>query len=624
MRDAEHGGQGRGWRRFDPKALAGLTDQQIRDMAKAWLDRTLAEDWESWLLREHRPLGPEELRDTLTSLYVEDMEALESRRYGRVEGDVARVLEEGLIPQQPASGQGQTQAQPTGGSTTNQGEGLERQARLQYLKLCDAMLRARAAALEASSAPGFAGRLVPNPNLNISMARELLEAWYGPLLGGPGLVPMPLQAGMAGLVGQAIPAPARVQDGPRLSEAVDKYLEVKGPTWKPSSRKDIPPHIWQFVDIMRKAVANGGDVPITSLTRDHIRGYCTVMQALPNRFAKAPEYKNKSYAKLVKLNLPEDQRLSPQTLTNRFTNIRSFLNWASEEYGIDAGRLNSAFIMPQGVKSRGQRSTSTRDHFTLQELTKLFDPAKYLEATAKHPSRFWVPLIALFTGMRASEICRLHLDELRQASDEEFIMPVGQGRPGQAPPERVWVFDISNRGSGDRPKTEAGERLVPVHPFLVECLGLLEYAQWTRQQKPGQVQLFPEIIPNVKHDMGHTVGQWFTRYRRALEIGGQEGQKSSKVFHSFRHTVIHYLTRTAMVAPQLVQAVVGHEEKGADIGVTAIYAGNYPAHVLRDEVIMRLPWVEALPRLGELATSPWALQGLKGRTLDNGPGETTA
>jgi hypothetical protein len=78
MREAIHGDgpqvdqdrREKGWRRFDPKALASLTDQQIREMARAWLDRTLAEDWERRLLREHIPQDPEKMRDNLTRAII--------------------------------------------------------------------------------------------------------------------------------------------------------------------------------------------------------------------------------------------------------------------------------------------------------------------------------------------------------------------------------------------------------------------------------------------------------------------------------------------------------------------------------------------------------------------------
>lgn len=571
---------GQGWRGFDPEALARLSDARIRELVNAWLDRALADEWESQLLRDHTPRDPDEMRDILIDLYQDDMEALEARDYRRIEPQALGALEEAGVSK--AGGQG-PEAESLVASEA------EEAAKLRYAKLADAMLRARAAVFEASSAPYFDGSLRPYPGLNISIVRQLQEAGF---IEAPDPVPgtgqgRPFPVLSPGLPG---PSPAHVK-GPCLSAAVAKYVEVKWVDWKPSSQKDIPNRLSLFVDIMREVVA-GEDLALTAITRDHVRSFCEVLKGLPKSRNKDRDYRGKSLAELARMEIPPAKRMEPSTVAERFTATRSFLKWAEKEYGRDIGFearwLNDAFQMPKAYKrAKSGRSKSNRDHFTMDELKALFDPAAYLPATDPQPSRFWCPLVALFTGMRINEIAQLRHADLRQEEEEG-----------------VWVFDVNSRQ--DEGKTEAGKRLVPIHPFLMDGLGLLDYSHRAREEHPKSENLFPELLANVKRSMAHTVGQWFTRYRRGLAIGGGSGEKSGKVFHSFRHTVVHKTLRVDLIAPQLVQAVVGHEEKGANIGVTARYAGRYPVATLRDEVICKLTWDQDIPALAELAASKWA------------------
>ena len=220
-----------GWQRFHPKALASLTDEQIREMAKTWLDQSLATEWEGWLLRDYSPRDPEEMRDILTSLYADRMYALEGRDYRSIEPAVDEVLIDGGVPQKAAE-------KTNMGTSVDVLDELARQAQLQYRKLCDAMLRASAALLDASSSPSFDGRLVPNPGLKISMARQVMEAWYSNDVPTPN--PFKARPGHVTSVDQQSPPQAEVPSGPSLSAAVQDFLALP-PLFLP---QQMPPLVW--------------------------------------------------------------------------------------------------------------------------------------------------------------------------------------------------------------------------------------------------------------------------------------------------------------------------------------------------------------------------------------------
>ena len=70
--------------------------------------------------------------------------------------------------------------------------------------------------------------------------------------------------------------------------------------------------------------------------------------------------------------------------------------------------------------------------------------------------------MALFTGARIDEICQLHLDDIRKEGG-------------------VWVFDI-NQKEEKKLKNPGSARLVPIHPFLLNDLKILDYVETLRRR----------------------------------------------------------------------------------------------------------------------------------------------
>jgi integrase len=74
-------------------------------------------------------------------------------------------------------------------------------------------------------------------------------------------------------------------------------------------------------------------------------------------------------------------------------------------------------------------------------------------------ARFWVPLIALYTGMRLNEICQLEIADVIEQDNVDVILIREES---------------DDEGAEKQVKTEAGIRYIPVHPELKK-MGLLEY-----------------------------------------------------------------------------------------------------------------------------------------------------
>lgn len=373
---------------------------------------------------------------------------------------------------------------------------------------------------------------------------------------------------------------------PNLREALDTYVKAKTLTWSAASAKDIPPQVRQFVEIVRE-LEHGRDIPVDELSREHIRSYFDTLKHLPCRLCGQRQFTGKGWLQLADMGRSGqiERLLSVKTMEVRQTNVRSFVNWCELEYrgAVQAKYVNSGFpkvLSDKDIRRKGVK----REAFTRDELHALFgDMEQYTKATEGVSSRFWTPLIALYSGMRLEEICQLHLSDIVKE-------------------DGVLCFSINEENGGSRyvkhVKSSAGIRKIPVHPYLWEKIGLGKFAsfRWeqTKKENHRSTLLFPDLqerVNTVNHatvKLGSALTHWFTRYRRSVGVGGQHGETSTKAFHSFRHTVIEYLHKEARVDLSMLQSVVGHEM--IDMGVTENYAGDWPIRALLTDVIAKLNW----------------------------------
>jgi integrase len=143
---------------------------------------------------------------------------------------------------------------------------------------------------------------------------------------------------------------------------------------------------------------------------------------------------------------------------------------------------------------------------------------------------YWIPLLAMFTGARCSELCQLMVNDIDSTSP-------------------VPTLRITDEGVNQHVKTSASIRLVPIHSEL-ERLEFLDYVQTI-----GIGSLWPEL-PLRKNKPGGYFSQWFGSLRR--EIGIAKGTD----FHSFRHTARSKLA-AALVPEPIIDRVIGHEVGGS-------------------------------------------------------------
>ncbi len=224
-------------------------------------------------------------------------------------------------------------------------------------------------------------------------------------------------------------------------------------------------------------------------------------------------------------------------LSAAFEYARKRLRWISE---------NPA----EGLRFRLKKSDTEKYRpFTIEQLNKIFSAPLYTgcanadrgydkpgNCIPRESGRYWVPLIALFTGMRLNEICQLDTADISKIESVDVI---------HVREESETAIPGENK---KRLKTEAANRVIPVHPELKK-LGLLALVE--KRRKRNERKLFPDLRIGGDQYYSDAFQKWFSRFL------GKVGVNHRRVsFHSFRHT-FRDATRRARLDEDVVNALAG-------------------------------------------------------------------
>ncbi|KQN90537.1 hypothetical protein ASE95_13795 [Sphingomonas sp. Leaf231] len=260
---------------------------------------------------------------------------------------------------------------------------------------------------------------------------------------------------------------------------------------------------------------------------------------------KSVELITKADVMAYKRKLIADPARSQVNVRDRLAYLRTLLEWAAQE---DIIPVNVARDVKMAVNERGEK----RKDFSTDDLNALF--AGPVHAEGERPKGgygeavYWLPLIALFMGARREEIGQLRVQDVKL----EAYIDDDEKR------QEVWCIDITdtpdNAALPNQIKNEASNRLVPLHPKLIE-LGFVDYVR----KLPDQAgRVFPGLkAVGIGKKLTDKIGQWFSRYKQEVGI-----EDRAKVFHSFRHTWKTHAV-DAGISERVCRQFQGHEGKDA-------------------------------------------------------------
>ena len=310
-----------------------------------------------------------------------------------------------------------------------------------------------------------------------------------------------------------------------LSVEAEKWsdLKLQRKEWKPKTAQS-------FLASMRLFIEVRGDKDISEYIKDDARQFQEVLIVYPANAWKFPDLKDMSPKQIVAQGM---KPMSKNNASKIFVFVGSFFRYALKSY--DTMKSNPF----EGQSIKKEDNSDSRVPYTVDELNILFASPLFHKVKSKiychqigdvsmrDTGRYWLPLIALFTGMRMNEIAQIHREDIRLEAG--FL-----------------IFDLC-KGKGKDFKTKASLRHIPVHHELLKC-GLLQVRDDEKSER-----MFPEMKRGKDGTYSYNYSKWYGRFLKGIGI-----KRADLVFHSFRHLFEEAAMRTGM-QDSMVDSLQGHK-----------------------------------------------------------------
>ncbi|WP_308424041.1 DUF6538 domain-containing protein [Caulobacter rhizosphaerae] len=351
--------------------------------------------------------------------------------------------------------------------------------------------------------------------------------------------------------------------GPTLGQVYDAYMGDPTRDWSPRTRL-------AYETTRRMVVAVLGEAtPVRSITRARCRDLIETLRWLPRHAGKLYPGLDAAEIAARSKEAGRGDLVSASNINSYLNKMGGVFNWAVKEELMDRNPAQG-LRMPDATLRRDKRLP-----FSKVQLRAIFNAPLYTGCRddghgyavpgddRPRNARFWIPLIALFCGLRLNEACQLDVADVR-------------------PVDGVACFAITEASQADetdkRLKTASSARLVPVHPQLLG-LGFMEFV--AARLRAREIKLFGEVGLGATGYRSTTFSAWFTRF------SGKAGVRSNKTcFHSFRHTFRDAL-REARVERDIALALGGWSApggSGSSASASDAYGSGYATATLFEAI----------------------------------------
>jgi integrase len=308
------------------------------------------------------------------------------------------------------------------------------------------------------------------------------------------------------------------EDNPTLSTLFDRW----------HAERRAPAKTWEEWSTSRRRFEKviGGDLPVRSITKAHVRAFKESLLRTPKRHGSGT-------------------MLSPASVSKGLTAVRSVLSWALSQGWLE---VNPA----DGIRHAGARSAEQRSRrlgYDGSDLRAIFCEQNFNGRTGA--DRF-LPLLGLWTGARVEELGGLRVEDVKDENGVPYL----------------FIRMTDER----RLKNEGSERRVPLHPALLAA-GFLAYV--AEMRKKGSAMLFPELKADAH---GKLTRLWGKRFARHVRVVCGVADKRKAPMHSLRHA---WATAARAVMPEEHRHALGGWSGG---GVGRTYGAGVPLRVLAESM----------------------------------------
>ena len=163
--------------------------------------------------------------------------------------------------------------------------------------------------------------------------------------------------------------------------------------------------------------------------------------------------------------------MSRRTISKHAERVSALFNWA-----INQGYTNRNVF--RGKLEPLRKTKTVEKHFTDQEMDLILGEKLTADSIAVNkPERYWATLVSAYSGARLNEVCQLN------GSDIQLT-------------DGIWAINLNADCDDKSIKTEAGNRIIPLHPKLLD-LGLLGVCEANPESEPRKT--IPQPEENEKH-----------------------------------------------------------------------------------------------------------------------------
>ena len=305
-----------------------------------------------------------------------------------------------------------------------------------------------------------------------------------------------------------------IPSSPTLSEVVEQYRADYAKT-KSGVRKKRHEKLSAAYELILAFF--GTHTLVSQVDRKQCREFRDILNELPANRRKHFSNGDSDLAAIAteaaKRGLP---KMARDTQEMYLATLRRLLAWAEKEGHI--ARSPAAGLTALGEKTP---SKEARDPFSVSQLMQIFnaplyrgckdDGAGYAKPGPNviRGTRFWIPLLGLFTGMRLNEICQLDVADVCQTESG------------------TWFIAVDDAANDKTVKNQFSKREIPVHPELVK-IGFLDFVK-TRSK--GSSKLFADLRRSERGYHSERMSRWFNEgFLRDV------AKTATTSFHSFRHS----------------------------------------------------------------------------------------
>jgi integrase len=315
---------------------------------------------------------------------------------------------------------------------------------------------------------------------------------------------------------------------PTIEEAIDIWIETKSP--RPRSVTE-----WRYA--VKRFTELHTNMPVGAIEDEHIVSFRQALIKIPSRLPV--HLRDKPLPELVAL--ADSGKLKGKGKERSRASINKLLVALSSllQTMMDEGKINRNVAKRKLL--RKDTDGTERPPYDPVALRQLFNSevyqSNYWRSPAKEknrPSRFWIPLIAVFTGLRIEEISALRISDIR----EEGGVP---------------YFSI-NKEDKRKFKSKAAYRMVVIHDELINA-GLLRYVE--EQKKRGDGLLFYDRTQTADGRVSSSLSNWYGRYTKRIGI-----KHNDTTFHSLRDN-FNDACENADFTDRQVRRIMGHKISGA-------------------------------------------------------------